>query len=107
MTASVDQEPMLRFFRYEHLSAGDLRAMSAQFAGLAQVVCDRIPPSPERTRCLNELKVAKDWAVCAVVDVLERGGTPPAPNLPDPAFTGYQDPGVPGGVAQGPDTLTP
>lgn len=99
MTAAI-REPMLRFFRYEHLSEGPMRAMSAQFAGLAWAVCDRVPGSAERTVTLRKLLEAKDAAVRCVVDQLTGEGAPPGPNRPDPAFR-VEDPGVPGGVPQG------
>jgi len=94
MTAA-EREPMLRWFRYEHLSEGPMRAMSAQFAGLAWAVCDRVPGSAERTVALRKLLEAKDAAVRAVVDQLTEGGTPPGPNRPDASFQAREeDPGV-------------
>lgn len=92
MTEPTTDEPMLRFFRYGHLSQPEMRAVSAQFAGLARVVCERLPRSPERTVALRKLLEAKDAAVRCVVDLL----TDPGPNRPDESFpTRVEDPGVP------------
>lgn len=59
-------ERMLRFFKYEHLPPS-LQEMSKPFCELARWLCEKQQPSPERTKALNELCAAKDWAVRALV----------------------------------------
>lgn len=59
-------ERMLRFFRYEHLPPA-LQAQSKPFCELAHWLCSQQAPSPERTKALNALIEAKDWAVRALV----------------------------------------
>lgn len=54
-------EPMLRFFKYEHLPE-KLQDISMQFATLAFIVAQE-PRTPERTVCLRKLLEAKDCAV--------------------------------------------
>ena len=65
-TPPLPREPMLRFFRYEHLPA-ELQAMSRPFGDLARDLCERLPASAERTKALNDLLRSKDWAVRALL----------------------------------------
>jgi hypothetical protein len=60
-----DQEPILQFFDYEHLTRADLKATSALFGELARIVIDTLPRNPERTVALRKLLEAKDAAVRA------------------------------------------
>jgi hypothetical protein len=61
-------EPMLRFFEWQHLPPR-LQAYSRPFGDLARDMVERLPRSPERTKALNELLYAKDWAVRAALDL--------------------------------------
>lgn len=63
---SEPHERMLRFFRYEHLKP-ELQGASKPFCELARWLCATQGPSPERTKSLNALVEAKDWAVRALV----------------------------------------
>lgn len=57
-------DPMLQFFRYEHLT-GYLQTVSKPFCDMATSVCLTLPRNPERTACLRKLLEAKDCAVRA------------------------------------------
>lgn len=64
---TAPDEPMLRWFEYDHLPEGPLRTTSAQFAALAYTVTEALPRTPERTVALRKLLEAKDAAVrCAL-----------------------------------------
>lgn len=63
-------EPMLRFFTYEHLRDERLPKTSRRFAELASQLCSELPRSPERTVALRKLLESKDAAVRATVDAL-------------------------------------
>ena len=63
---AVDNEPMLRYFGYDHLHP-DLQQVSRHFFDLAHFVCGELPRSAERTVCLRKLLEAKDAAVRAKV----------------------------------------
>jgi len=68
-TSPSDPKPperMLRFFEYKHLPPA-LQGASKPFCELAQWLCESQPASPERTKALNALVEAKDWAVRALV----------------------------------------
>ncbi len=65
MTSEAD-EPMLRFFKYEHLPPG-LADVSRPFCQLAWQVVSTLPRNPERTVCLRKLLEAKDCAVRALL----------------------------------------
>lgn len=56
------QEPLLQFFRYEHLPFA-LQEVSAPFCKLASDIAATYPDNPQRTVCLNALLEAKDAAV--------------------------------------------
>lgn len=60
----MEQEPMLQFFKWEHLPPG-LREVSMRFENLAVVLVDTLPRNPERTVALRKLLEAKDCAVRA------------------------------------------
>lgn len=62
----MDEERMLQFFEYAHLPA-HLQEISLHFHGLAHQMVALLPPSPERTKSLNDLLASKDWAVRARV----------------------------------------
>jgi len=57
-------EPILQFFRYDHLPA-HLQDVSRPFGDLAITVVDTLPRNPERTVALRKLLEAKDAAVRA------------------------------------------
>jgi hypothetical protein len=59
-------EPIMQFFRYEHLPA-PLGVVSAPFCDLAGLVVETVPRNPERTVALRKLLEAKDAAVRAVL----------------------------------------
>lgn len=73
MTAAFDREPnhpterMFKWFRYDHLRPGPMQETSKLFHDLADDICNRIQPGPERTACLRNLLQAKDAAVRAVL----------------------------------------
>ncbi len=58
---------MLKWFDFNHLPP-HLADVSSQFALLAEHVCEKIEPGPERTVALRKLLEAKDSAVRAVVN---------------------------------------
>ena len=55
-------EPMLQFFKYEHLPP-QLQEISMPFCVLAHRVVMILPRNPERTAALRKLLEAKDCAV--------------------------------------------
>lgn len=57
-------EPMLQFFKYDHLPEG-LREISKPFGELAEAMVRVLPRNPERTAGLRKLLEAKDCAVRA------------------------------------------
>jgi hypothetical protein len=59
-------EPMLQFFRYDHLPA-HLQVVSRAFCDLATEIAETLPRNPERTVALRKLLEAKDCAVRAVI----------------------------------------
>ena len=60
-----EQEPILRFFNYDHLPER-LQAISAEFAAVAGTICG-LPRSAERTVALRKLLESKDAAVRAAL----------------------------------------
>jgi hypothetical protein len=64
------QEPMLRFFRYEHLR-GPLAEVSAPFCEQARRIVLTLPRHPERTVTLRKLLEAKDAAVRTALVAME------------------------------------
>lgn len=63
--------PLLRYFTYEHLPAGPLRATSARFHWLAVDLDSTLPAGPEKTVSLRKLLEAKDAGVRAALDAPE------------------------------------
>lgn len=61
-------EPMLRYFRWNHLPEGPLREASKPFCDLAERVVHTIPRTAERTVALRKLLEAKDAAVRASLE---------------------------------------
>lgn len=57
-------DPILQFFHYRHLPP-KLRATSALFCELAQVMVNTLPRNAERSMALRKLLEAKDCAVRA------------------------------------------
>lgn len=67
----LDEEPMFRFFAYDHLPA-PLRDVSGLFAILARRLITDLPRSPERTVALRKLLESKDAAVRCAVDEMKK-----------------------------------
>lgn len=65
--SNSEEERMLKWFRWDHLSEADLRAVAYDFAMLALIVVRGIKPGPERTVALRKLLEAKDAAIRALV----------------------------------------
>jgi hypothetical protein len=66
LEALMKAEPILQFFRYEHLPEA-LQAISAPFCDLARDVARHMPRNPERSVALRKLLEAKDAAVRCVL----------------------------------------
>jgi|AACY02.12.fsa_nt_gi hypothetical protein len=64
-------DPIMRFFAYEHLSDGDMRAVSKLFAELASVLNAELHPSDEKRVALRKLLEAKDCAVRARMEDID------------------------------------
>lgn len=60
----MPDEPMLQFFKWEHLPE-DLAIVSKPFGFLAEFIVSSLPRNPERTTALRKLLEAKDCAVRA------------------------------------------
>jgi hypothetical protein len=60
----VTPEPILQFFKYDHLPQ-DLRRVSLPFCELAKDIVATLPRNPERSVALRKLLEAKDAAVRA------------------------------------------
>jgi hypothetical protein len=54
-----------KLFAYEHLPE-HLKVVSIKFYECAMSICGIMPPSAYRTKALNELWQAKNWAVAGV-----------------------------------------
>jgi hypothetical protein len=63
---TVTQEHIMQFFASAHLPP-NLRAVSDQFALVAQSIVASLPRNPERTVALRKLLEAKDAAVRAML----------------------------------------
>lgn len=61
-------EPILQFFKYQHLPA-KLQVVSKPFGELAESIVGELPRNPERTVALRKLLEAKDAAVRAALYV--------------------------------------
>ena len=59
-------EPILQFFKYEHLPPA-LQAVSKPFCDLATQLVASLPRNPERTVALRKLLESKDSAVRAAL----------------------------------------
>ncbi len=57
-------EPMLKFFRFEHLPP-TLQTISRPFGELAKLLCSTLPNNAERAAALRKLIESKDCAVRA------------------------------------------
>lgn len=64
--ATPEHEPMLRFFKYDHLPP-HLQAVSEPWCKLASHVVDTLPRNAERTAALRKLLEGKDCAVRALL----------------------------------------
>lgn len=69
MTTTTDPnaEPILKYFKFEHLKDETLRTCSERFCKLAQTIVETLPRNPERTVALRKLLEAKDAAVRALL----------------------------------------
>lgn len=63
------EEPLLRWFEFEHLPAGPLRDTSRQFHDLAHALVRGLPRTTERTVALRKLLESKDAAVRTALDL--------------------------------------
>ncbi len=63
----MNEERMLKWFRYAHLPAA-LQEVSRPFSELADALCAKLPPGPERTAGLRKLLEAKDCFVRASME---------------------------------------
>ena len=61
-----DAEPMLRWFRFEHLPE-KLHFVSRRYAEIAAFVASNLPLSAERTVALRKLLESKDAAIRAAL----------------------------------------
>jgi len=62
----LQQDPILRYFEYEHLRP-ELQLVSRPFHDLALGVVQNVPRNPERTVALRKLLESKDAAVRAAL----------------------------------------
>lgn len=62
----LQQEPILRYFEYEHLKP-ELQRVSRPFGDLAVELVQTLPRNPERTVALRKLLEGKDAAVRAAL----------------------------------------
>jgi hypothetical protein len=62
------EEPILQFFKYEHLPE-KLQTVSKPFGALAALIVAILPRNPERTTALRKLLESKDAAVRANIFV--------------------------------------
>lgn len=60
------EEPLLQFFKYDHLPE-HLQTISKPFGELAAQIVETLPRNPERTVALRKLLESKDCAVRALV----------------------------------------
>ena len=60
------EEPLLRWFKYEHLPE-KLQEVSKDFSVLANRIVDKLPRSAERSVALRKLLESKDAAVRAAL----------------------------------------
>lgn len=61
--------PIMKFFRYDHLSSGMLQAISAAICDVAEVMDRTLPDSAEKTAGLRKLLEAKDCFVRAGLEL--------------------------------------
>lgn len=64
--------PIMRHFDSGHLRPGPLRDCFRQFAGLAAELDADLPAGPEKTTALRKLLEAKDCAMRATVEQIDR-----------------------------------
>lgn len=58
---------VLVHFSFEHLRDPKFRATSEIVCRAAYALANSVPEGPDLVKALNNMKIAKDWAVCAVV----------------------------------------
>ncbi len=62
----IDSEPLLQFFKFDHLPPG-LKLISQPFGELAAKMITLLPRNAERTVALRKLLESKDCAVRAAL----------------------------------------
>lgn len=62
-----DPSPILKYFAFEHLPDGPMKATSMMFHNLAHQLETRLPPGAEKSVALRKLLEAKDAAVRASI----------------------------------------
>jgi hypothetical protein len=78
-TRKPPTEPILQFFRYEHLPT-KLQEVSKPFGDLAHDLVRGLPRNPERTVALRKLLESKDAAVRAMLFTPDTAPSLPAQN---------------------------
>ena len=64
--ADMETEPLMQFFKYDHLPPA-LQDVSRPFSILAETIVGQLPRNPERTVALRKLLESKDCAVRAMI----------------------------------------
>lgn len=65
----VMDNPVMKYFKFDHLPAGVLRDTSERFCVLADQIDEHLVNGPEKTVCLRKILEAKDCAVRAALDL--------------------------------------
>ncbi len=65
--------PIMRYFAFDHLSEGPLKATSAMVFELACQIEASVPNGPEKSAGLRKLLEAKDCFVRAALDLPKEG----------------------------------
>jgi hypothetical protein len=66
MADDTQQEPILKFFKFDHLPP-HLQVVSSRFWDLACQIVDNLPRNAERSVALRKLLESKDAAVRALI----------------------------------------
>lgn len=67
----LSEDPIGKWFKYDHLPEGEVRSTSQMFANLAGRLVQTQDPSRERSVALRKLLEAKDAAVRGMIETLE------------------------------------
>lgn len=65
--AQPSNSPIMKYFAYDHLPEGPLRAVSLRCGILAQELDENLPDGPEKSAGLRKLLEAKDCFVRAAL----------------------------------------